>query len=52
MKYPIIYGAAESANVASNKILQKIGLQLINDFYYTDIPCKWYELKKENYTKG
>lgn len=49
MNYPVIYGAAETANVASNKILQKIGLNFVNDFFYTDIPCKWYELKKENY---
>ena len=52
MNYPIIYGAAETANVASNKILQKIGLQFVNDFYYTDIPCKWYALKKDDYKKG
>ena len=51
MKYPVIYGAAETANVASNKILQKIGLKFMNDFYYTDIPCKWYALKKEDYKK-
>lgn len=49
MNYTTIYGAAESENIASNKILQKIGLHFVNDFYYTDIPCKWYELKKEDY---
>lgn len=49
MNYPIIYGAAETDNSASNKILQKIGLQFVNDFSYDDIPCKWYESKKEDY---
>ena len=49
MNYPVIYGAAETANIASNKILQKIGLKFINDFHYGDIPCKWYALKKEDY---
>ena len=49
MNYPIINGAAEVANVASNKVLQKIGLQFVNDFLYEKTPCNWYELKKENY---
>jgi ribosomal-protein-alanine N-acetyltransferase len=49
MNYPVIYGAAESGNIASNKILQRIGLEFVNDFYYKEISCKWYELKKENY---
>lgn len=49
MDYPIIVGAAEVDNIGSNKVLQKIGLQFINEFYYTDIKCYWYELKKEDY---
>lgn len=49
MNYPTIYGAAENENVASNKVLQKIGLKFVNTFYYDDIPCKWYALKKEEY---
>ncbi len=49
MDYEIIYGAAEIANVASNKVLQKIGLQFSNKFMYGNIPCNWYQLKKENY---
>lgn len=49
MNYPLICGAAEEENIASNKVLQKIGLKFVNDFFYTDIPCKWYELKKEDY---
>jgi ribosomal-protein-alanine N-acetyltransferase len=50
MNYPIIYGAAEVKNIASNKVLQKIGLKFVNDFLYEEkTPCKWYELKKEDY---
>jgi len=49
MNYPIIVGAAEVDNIASNKVLSKIGLNFVNRFHYTDIPCHWYELKKEKY---
>jgi len=49
MKYPIICGAAETENIASNTVLQKIGLKFVNDFFYSETPCKWYELKKEDY---
>jgi ribosomal-protein-alanine N-acetyltransferase len=44
-----IYGAAEIDNIASNKILQKIGLQFINKFDFEGTKANWYELKKENY---
>lgn len=49
MNYDVIYGAAEIANIASNKVLQKIGLQFSNKFMYEGIKCNWYQLKKENY---
>ncbi|WP_298237683.1 GNAT family N-acetyltransferase [uncultured Algibacter sp.] len=42
-------GAAETGNIASNKILQKIGLKYIEQFPYEDEMINWYELKKENY---
>lgn len=45
----IICGAADVENVASNKILQKIGLKYINDFPFEDIITSWYELKKDEY---
>ncbi|MCF6295872.1 MAG: GNAT family N-acetyltransferase [Flavobacteriaceae bacterium] len=44
-----IFGAAEIDNIASNKILQKIGLQFINEFRFEDGIANWYELKKEDY---
>ena len=46
-----ICGAAESANIASNKILQKIGLKFVNEFIYDNVACNWYELNKEDYGK-
>lgn len=44
-----ICGAADIKNVASNKVLQKIGLKYINDFPFKDIIACWYELKKDDY---
>ncbi len=46
-----IFGAAEIDNIASNKVLQKIGLQFINEFRFEDGIANWYELKKEDYAK-
>lgn len=51
LKFNTIVGAAEVANVASNKVLKKIGLEFINKFKYENIPCNWYELNKEDYGK-
>lgn len=44
-------GAAEKANLASNKVLQKIGLNFINEFTYDGTKCNWYELKQKDYAK-
>lgn len=46
-----ICGAADIENVASNKVLQKIGLKYINDFPFENIIASWYELKKDDYEK-
>jgi ribosomal-protein-alanine N-acetyltransferase len=46
-----ICGAADVENIASNKILQKIGLKYINDFPFEDIIASWYELKNDDYEK-
>ncbi|WP_165731466.1 GNAT family N-acetyltransferase [Polaribacter sp. 20A6] len=51
MNLDIIYGAAEIENIGSNKILQKIGLQFVNEFKEDNELVNWYELKKENYGK-
>jgi RimJ/RimL family protein N-acetyltransferase len=45
----LIVGAAEIENVASNKILQKIGLKYTNDFKFEDRIASWYELKRKDY---
>lgn len=49
MNYNTICGAADVENIGSNKVLQKIGLQFVNEFLYEETRCNWYELKKENY---
>ncbi len=49
MNYDIVYGAAEVENIGSNKILQKIGLQFVNEFDYEGVDVNWYELKKSAY---
>ena len=51
LKIKTICGAAETANLASNKVLQKIGLKFINEFTYDNVLCNWYELNKEDYAK-
>lgn len=50
-KYNCIYGAAEIENIGSNKILQRIGLQFINDFNHKEIKANWYQLNKSNYER-
>jgi ribosomal-protein-alanine N-acetyltransferase len=49
MKYECIYGAAEVANIGSNKVLQKIGLHFISEFNYKEIKANWYQLNKSDY---
>lgn len=49
MHLKTICGAAEVENMASNKVLQKIGLKFINEFYFQGKKAYWYELKKEDY---
>jgi len=51
MNYDCIYGAAETENSGSNKILQKIGLHFINEFNHKSIKVNWYQLKKSDYER-
>ncbi len=46
-----ICGAAEVSNIASNKVLQKIGLKFINEFDFEGVKANWYELKNKDYAK-
>jgi len=49
MNYKIIVGAALIDNIASNKVLEKIGLKYISNFNFENTTACWYELKKEDY---
>lgn len=51
MKLDTIVGAAKKDNIASNKVLQKIGLKFINRFTFEKTLCNWYELKNSDYAK-
>ena len=44
-----VYATASCENNGSNKILQKIGMNLIETFYYDEIKCNWYHLEKNDY---
>ena len=45
MKIDTIYGYADSGNLSSRKILEKIGLQYVNTFEYEGEEEVWYEMK-------
>lgn len=40
-----IYGAAEVGNIASNKVLQKIGLEYVEQFPYEGEMINWYKIE-------
>ena len=46
-----IGAAADINHLASNKILKKIGLKLIDEFDYEGVPHNWYNLKKTEWIK-
>ena len=52
LKVEEVFAAASCENVGSNKILQKIGLNLIETFFYEDIECNWYKINKNDYEKN
>ncbi len=49
LKVSEVFASAACDNIASNKILQKIGLQFIETFYYDDIKCNWYGLVRSEF---
>lgn len=51
LKVGKVYAAASYENAASNKILQKIGMQFIETFYYEDIKCNEYKIDTNIYSK-
>ena len=46
-----VYAAASIENGGSNRILQKIGMNLIETFNYGDIKCNWYKIDQIDYEK-
>jgi ribosomal-protein-alanine N-acetyltransferase len=44
-----IFGAAAIDNIASNKILQKIGLRFVEQFHFHKSLNNWYRIDKEHY---
>lgn len=46
-----IGAAADINHLASNKILKKIGLKLIDEFDYEGVPHNWYNIKKSEWIK-
>nr|WP_314498008.1 GNAT family N-acetyltransferase [uncultured Chryseobacterium sp.] len=45
----VIYANAHSENIASNRILTKLGFENKSKFTEPDGICFWYELKKQNF---
>jgi RimJ/RimL family protein N-acetyltransferase len=48
MKINIMEAAAHTANIASNRILQKIGLKMTEQYLEDGVSWNWYELKNPN----
>lgn len=48
MNIKTIYASAHVDNIASNTILQRIGMQQTSQFYYEDLLCNWYEMNNPN----
>ncbi|RLJ63437.1 ribosomal-protein-alanine N-acetyltransferase [Lacinutrix venerupis] len=51
LKLKTIVGAAEIGNIASNRILEKIGLKYKEQFPFENELINWYELNTEDYAK-
>ena len=48
MKIKIMEAAAHKENIASNRILQKIGLKMTEQYMEVGVSWNWYELKNPN----
>lgn len=46
MKLEKLHGIADCQNIGSNKILAKIGFDLVETFNFDDIACNWYTIVK------
>lgn len=45
MKIKVLTAGAHIENIGSNKILQKVGLQFVNEYIWEGNPWNWYELE-------
>jgi ribosomal-protein-alanine N-acetyltransferase len=45
----VLNAAAHVDNAASNRVLQKVGFQFVETFYYDTELCNWYQLEKSNF---
>nr|WP_103999569.1 GNAT family N-acetyltransferase [Flavobacterium urumqiense] len=48
MKIKLLEAAAHADNIASNRILQKIGLKMTEQYMEDGVSWNWYELKNPN----
>lgn len=48
-QFPKICAGADIDNVASNRILQKVGLQIGKPFEYLGVPHNWYEISRDKW---
>jgi len=49
MKIKTMEAAAHTDNTASNRILQKIGMQMTEQYLEDGVSWNWYQLENENY---
>lgn len=52
MKKHRIYASAHLENRNSKRILEKIGMKQKSEYQWNDIPCAWYEITKEDFSKS
>ena len=45
MKVPVLYASAHIENAGSINALQKIGMEIKEQYLHYDMPCHWFELK-------
>lgn len=45
----VVFAMADCANIGSNTILQKIGLQLVETFYDDGVLHNWYRIDKDKF---
>jgi [ribosomal protein S5]-alanine N-acetyltransferase len=49
LKIQTLHAAAQTENIASNKILQKIGMTKTEIYLEENIPWNWYQITFKNF---